>query len=180
MYVILSCIAMICRSGCCCASGQVCVFLPPSSLCLFSLLPRVSLLCKEYANMDDSVAMQLALAQACSVEGRTSPRPPVGAVVVRDGHIVGQGATAPPYGPHAEVKALEQAGEAARGSVLYVTLEPCCTQVHTPPCTAAIIASGVSRVVIAAHDPNPRIYTKGITRLRDVGIDVTLLEDCQE
>jgi diaminohydroxyphosphoribosylaminopyrimidine deaminase/5-amino-6-(5-phosphoribosylamino)uracil reductase len=130
--------------------------------------------------MDDSVAMQLALAQACSVEGRTSPRPPVGAVVVRDGHIVGQGATAPPYGPHAEVKALEQAGEAARGSVLYVTLEPCCIQMHTPPCTAAIIASGVSRVVIAAHDPNPRVCTKGITRLRDAGIDVTLLEDCQE
>ncbi len=130
--------------------------------------------------MDDSMAMQLALAQACSVEGRTSPRPPVGAVVVRDGHIVGRGATAPPYGPHAEVKALEQAGEAARGSVLYVTLEPCCIQMHTPPCTAAIIASSVSRVVIAAHDPNPRICTKGITRLRDAGIDVTLLKDCRE
>lgn len=130
--------------------------------------------------MDDAVAMQLALAQAYSVEGRTSPRPPVGAVVVRDGHIVGRGATAPPYGPHAEVKALEQAGEAARGSVLYVTLEPCCIQVHTPPCTAAIIASGVSRVVIAAHDPHPRVYTKGISRLRDAGIDVTLLEDGQE
>lgn len=130
--------------------------------------------------MDDSVAMQLALAQARSVEGRTSPRPPVGAVVVNNGSVVGQGATARPYGPHAEVKALEEAGEAARGAVLYVTLEPCCIQVHTPPCTAAIIAAGVSRVVVATHDPNPHVYTKGMTLLHDAGIDVTLLEDSQE
>src|SRR6266568_5945027 len=110
--------------------------------------------------MDEREAMQQALACARRVEGRTSPRPPVGAVVVRDGEIVGKGATAPPYGPHAEVQALAQAGEAARGADLYVTLEPCCIHVHTPPCTTAIQAAGVRRVVIGTLDPNPRVRMK--------------------
>src|SRR5947199_9258048 len=89
--------------------------------------------------MDDREAMRLAIGCAHSVEGRTSPRPSVGAVVVRDGRVVGRGATSPPYGPHAEVHALQEAGEAARGADLYVTLEPCCVSIHTPPCTRAII-----------------------------------------
>src|SRR6266446_3163182 len=93
-------------------------------------------------------AMRQAVLAARSVEGRTSPRPPVGAVLVRNGQIVGRGATAPPYGPHAEVQALAQAGAAADGADLYVTLEPCCIAIHTPPCTQAIIAAGVHRVVI--------------------------------
>src|SRR5579884_4050965 len=83
--------------------------------------------------------MREALLAARSVEGRTGPRPPVGAVVLRDGEIVGRGATAPPYGPHAEALALSEAGAAARGADLYVTLEPCCLTRHTPPCTEAII-----------------------------------------
>jgi diaminohydroxyphosphoribosylaminopyrimidine deaminase / 5-amino-6-(5-phosphoribosylamino)uracil reductase len=124
-------------------------------------------------------AMQQALVCARSVEGRTSPRPPVGAVIVRDGEIVSTGATAPPYGPHAEVQALERAGAAARGADLYVTLEPCCIHVHTPPCTDAILAAGVRRVVIGALDPNPRVRMKGVELLRRAGLEVSLLEDHQ-
>lgn len=130
--------------------------------------------------MNDQEAMRHALACARSVEGRTSPRPPVGAVVVHNGVITGQGATAPPYGPHAEIQALEQAGATARESVLYATLEPCCIHLHTPPCTTAIIAAGVRRVVVGAHDPNPRVYEQGVAELRAAGIEVTLLEDCPE
>src|SRR5690242_4585074 len=98
--------------------------------------------------MDEREAMLQAILCARSVEGRTSPRPPVGAVVVRDTVVIGRGATAPPYGPHAEVKALAQAGEAARGADLYVTLEPCCVSDHTPPCTESILAAGIRRVVV--------------------------------
>jgi diaminohydroxyphosphoribosylaminopyrimidine deaminase / 5-amino-6-(5-phosphoribosylamino)uracil reductase len=126
--------------------------------------------------MDDREAMQQAIACARSVEARTSPRPPVGAIVVRDGEIVGRGATAPPYGPHAEIQALAQAGAAANGAHLYVTLEPCCIHVHTPPCTEAIIAAGVQRVVIGTQDPNPCVRTRGIEQLRTAGIETSLLE----
>lgn len=126
--------------------------------------------------MNDREAMRHALACAHSVEGRTSPRPPVGAVVLHNGTISGQGATAPPYGPHAEIQALGQAGVLAQGSCLYTTLEPCCIHVHTPPCTAAIIAAGVRRVVIGAYDPNPQVYEQGIAQLRHAGIEVTLLD----
>lgn len=130
--------------------------------------------------MHDVEAMQLALACARSVEGRSSPRPPVGAVVVRHGEIVGRGATAPPYGPHAEVAALSQAGLAAADADLYATLEPCCIHVHTPPCTEAIIEAGVRRVVVGICDPNPRVREQGIARLRAAGIEVSLLEDVQQ
>jgi diaminohydroxyphosphoribosylaminopyrimidine deaminase / 5-amino-6-(5-phosphoribosylamino)uracil reductase len=135
---------------------------------------------KESFVMNDHEAMRVALACARGVEGRTSPRPPVGAVVVQNDILVSQGATAPPYGPHAEVQALEQAGPAAQGATLYVTLEPCCIHVHTPPCTAAIIAAGIRRVVVAIPDPNPRVCTQGMAQLRAAGIEVTLLEDCPE
>jgi len=117
--------------------------------------------------MDDREAMRHALARAHSVEGRTAPRPPVGAVVVRDGVVVGQGATSPPYGPHAEVHALQAAGPAAQGADLYVTLEPCCVTIHTPPCTKAIIEAGVRRVVVGSVDPNPLVCGKGVEQLRD-------------
>lgn len=130
--------------------------------------------------MNDQEAMRQALVCARSVEGRTSPRPPVGAIVVQHGVITGQGATAPPYGPHAETLALAQAGTTAHGSTLYTTLEPCCIQGHTPPCTAAIIAAGVRRVVIGAPDPNPRVYERGIAQLRGAGIDVSVLDHCPE
>ncbi|MBX5455645.1 MAG: bifunctional diaminohydroxyphosphoribosylaminopyrimidine deaminase/5-amino-6-(5-phosphoribosylamino)uracil reductase RibD [Thermogemmatispora sp.] len=121
--------------------------------------------------------MQRALALARAVEGRTSPRPPVGAVLVRDGQMVGQGATAPPYGPHAEAEALREAGSHARGADLYVTLEPCCIALHTPPCTEALIAAGVRRVVVAACDPNPRVDGRGLQQLRQAGIEVALLDE---
>src|SRR5579859_1462506 len=124
--------------------------------------------------MDDRIAMQAAIACARSVEGRTAPRPPVGAVVVQDGRIVGKGATSPPYGPHAEVHALNAAGELACGADLYATLEPCCITIHTPPCTRAIIAAGIRRVIIGSVDPNPGVYEQGIAQLREAGIEVTM------
>jgi diaminohydroxyphosphoribosylaminopyrimidine deaminase/5-amino-6-(5-phosphoribosylamino)uracil reductase len=126
--------------------------------------------------MDLKEAMRQAMLAARSVEGRTSPRPPVGAVLVRHGQIVGRGATAPPYGPHAEVQALIEAGPAARDADLYVTLEPCCTTMHTPPCTEAIIAAGVRRVFVSALDPHPAVHTHGIQQLQRAGLDVALLE----
>ncbi|GAC1430476.1 MAG: bifunctional diaminohydroxyphosphoribosylaminopyrimidine deaminase/5-amino-6-(5-phosphoribosylamino)uracil reductase RibD [Ktedonobacteraceae bacterium] len=126
--------------------------------------------------MDSINAMQHALACARSVEGRTSPRPPVGAVVVRNGEIIGNGATAPPYGSHAEIQALTQAGPAANGADLYVTLEPCSIVVHTPACTDAIIAAGIRRVIVATLDPNPRVQTHGIEKIRRANIDVSLLD----
>jgi diaminohydroxyphosphoribosylaminopyrimidine deaminase/5-amino-6-(5-phosphoribosylamino)uracil reductase len=130
--------------------------------------------------MNDGEAMQLALACARSVEGRSSPRPPVGAVVVRHGDIIGRGATFPPYGPHAEVEALTQAGASAADADLYVTLEPCCIHVHTPPCTKAILAAGIRRVVVATRDPNPQVRDQGIAQLRAAGIEVSVLENGQQ
>src|SRR5579875_1762167 len=124
--------------------------------------------------MDDRDAMRLAIACAHLVEGRTAPRPPVGAVVVRDGEVVGKGATSPPYGPHAEVHALNEARERARGADLYVTLEPCCVTIHTPPCTSAIVEAGIRRVVIGSLDPNPLVCKQGIAQLRAAGIEVTI------
>ena len=125
-------------------------------------------------------AMRQAIFAARSVEGRTSPRPPVGAVLVRDGQIVGRGATAPPYGPHAEAQALTEAGPAAQGADLYVTLEPCCMTIHTPPCTEAILAAGVRRVFVGALDPNPAVCMQGMGQLQHAGIDVVLLENEHE
>ena len=122
--------------------------------------------------MNDLDAMRLAIACAHTVEGRTSLRPPVGAVVIRNGAVVGQGATSPPYGPHAEIHAIKQAGPAATGADLYVTLEPCCVTIHTPPCTRAIIEAGIRRVVVGSLDPNPLVCEQGIAQLRDAGIEV--------
>jgi len=104
---------------------------------------------------EDRRVMALALKLAAKGVGFTSPNPMVGAVVVKDGHIVGQGYHRR-YGlPHAEVEALRQAGALARGGTLYVTLEPCNHHGQTPPCTEAVLSAGILRVVIANHDPNP-------------------------
>jgi len=130
--------------------------------------------------MDDREAMQAAIACAHTIEGRTSPRPPVGAVVVRDGVVIGRGATSPPYGPHAEVHALHEAGPAAHGADLYVTLEPCCVTIHTPPCTDAIINAGVRRVIVGASDPNPLVCGHGVDQLRAAGIEVVAGIEVQE
>lgn len=122
-------------------------------------------------------ALVLAIAEACSVEGRTSPNPPVGAVVVRDGVVVGRGATQPPGGPHAERVALQQAGVAAQGADLVVTLEPCTFHGRTPPCVDAIIEAGIRRVCYVAHDPDLRMGCGAEPILRSAGIDVVQLPD---
>ena len=120
---------------------------------------------------DDGAWMRRALALALHGWGQTAPNPLVGAVVVRDGVVVGEGWHARYGGPHAEVMALAQAGDAARGAAMYVTLEPCDHHGRTPPCSLAIIESGISRVVAAMRDPNP-VAAGGSARLRDAGIDV--------
>jgi diaminohydroxyphosphoribosylaminopyrimidine deaminase/5-amino-6-(5-phosphoribosylamino)uracil reductase len=124
--------------------------------------------------------MQRALALAGQALGRVSPNPAVGAVLVCDGQVVGEGFTRPPGGPHAEVVALEQAGEAARGSTLYVSLEPCCHQGRTPPCTGAIIAAGVAEVHMAMFDPDPNVNGRGRKELEAAGIAVQVGECEQE
>ena len=119
--------------------------------------------------------MAQAIQLARGALGSTSPNPAVGAVLVRDGRVVGRGGTLPPGQSHAEVVALNEAADLARGSDLYVTLEPCCHWGRTPPCTDAVVAAGVSRVVVAANDPNPLVAGKGISALREAGLAVTLL-----
>jgi diaminohydroxyphosphoribosylaminopyrimidine deaminase/5-amino-6-(5-phosphoribosylamino)uracil reductase len=109
--------------------------------------------------------------------GKTGDHPLVGAVVVRDGEVVGEGWYEYDGVRHAEAIALEQAGDAARGATLYVTLEPCSHQGRTPPCADAVVAAGVARVVVGARDPNPVVDGRGIERLRAAGIEVELLDD---
>jgi len=116
--------------------------------------------------------MQAALEQAALALGRTSPNPAVGAVVVQAGQIVGRGHTQPAGQAHAEVMALREAGEQARGASLYVTLEPCTIWGRTPPCTDAIIAAGIAEVIIASRDPNPRFEHDAATVLQAAGIRV--------
>ena len=121
----------------------------------------------------DLAHMRAALALARRGLGETWPNPSVGCVLVREGRVVGRGATAPGGRPHAEVRALEAAGAAARGATAYVSLEPCCHWGATPPCTEALIAAGVARVVVGTGDPDPRVNGAGIRRLREAGLDVT-------
>jgi diaminohydroxyphosphoribosylaminopyrimidine deaminase/5-amino-6-(5-phosphoribosylamino)uracil reductase len=109
--------------------------------------------------------------------GKTGDHPLVGAVVERDGEVVGEGWYEYDGVRHAEVIALEQAGEAARGATLYVTLEPCSHHGRTPPCADAVVAAGVERAVVGARDPNPVVDGRGLARLRAAGIDVELLDD---
>ena len=117
--------------------------------------------------------MQRALALAALGAGRTSPNPLVGAVVLdAAGTLVGEGYHARAGTPHAEVHALAQAGERARGGTLVVTLEPCCHHGRTPPCAEAVIAAGIARVVVAMTDPNPQVAGGGIAQLRAAGIEV--------
>jgi len=122
---------------------------------------------------DDHKHMQTALALAAKGSGRTSPNPMVGAVLVKDGHVVGRGYHEAVGGPHAEVNAIADAGDRAAGATLYVTLEPCNHTGRTPPCSEAVLAAGIRRVVVAMRDPNP-IAGGGIERLRQNGLSVTV------
>jgi diaminohydroxyphosphoribosylaminopyrimidine deaminase/5-amino-6-(5-phosphoribosylamino)uracil reductase len=124
------------------------------------------------AKAADARFMQLALALGRRGQGRTWPNPAVGAVVVKDGVIVGRGWTQPGGRPHAEPEALKRAGDAARGATLYVTLEPCSHFGKSPPCVDAVIASGIARVASAIEDPNPEVAGQGHAKLRAAGISV--------
>lgn len=124
--------------------------------------------------------MRLALAEAEHALGWSSPNPAVGAVVVFDGRVVGSGHTQPPGGPHAEVMALREAGGRARGSTMYVTLEPHAHQGRTPPCTDALIAAGVAAVHYSLDDPNPEVNGRGRARLEAAGVHVEVGEGAAE
>jgi diaminohydroxyphosphoribosylaminopyrimidine deaminase/5-amino-6-(5-phosphoribosylamino)uracil reductase len=128
--------------------------------------------------MDDVEHMHRALALAAEVRTTTAPNPWVGGVVVpsdaADADDVFEGATAPPGGPHAEVTALERAGNRARGATLFVTLEPCAHHGRTPPCTDAIVEAGVARVVVGIEDPDLQVAGRGVAALREAGIEVTV------
>lgn len=116
--------------------------------------------------------MALALEQAAKGVGRTHPNPPVGALVVVNGEVVGRGFHSQAGRPHAEVEALKEAGARAKGADMYVTLEPCSHFGRTPPCVQAVLASGIRRVFIGSIDPNPLVSGQGVKRLRDGGVEV--------
>ncbi len=124
--------------------------------------------------------MKQALSLARLALGQVSPNPAVGAVVVRGGEVVGQGYTQPPGSSHAEIAALEQAGEQARGSVMYVTLEPCSHYGRTPPCVEAIIDAGICEVHLAMLDPNPQVCGQGRGKLEEKGITTYVGEHEEE
>ena len=124
--------------------------------------------------------MRRALGLAEQALGWCSPNPAVGAVLVQGDEVVGEGFTQPPGSAHAEVVALDRAGQRARGATLYVTLEPCSHQGRTPPCTDALIAAGVADVRVATLDPSPWVNGSGIQRLRDAGLPVAVGEREQE
>ncbi|UGS35820.1 bifunctional diaminohydroxyphosphoribosylaminopyrimidine deaminase/5-amino-6-(5-phosphoribosylamino)uracil reductase RibD [Capillimicrobium parvum] len=124
----------------------------------------------------DLAHLEHAIELAEARPGRATPNPNVGAVVVRDGAVVGAGTHERFGGPHAEVVALLDAGADARGGTLYVSLEPCAHEGKTPPCTDAIVAAGISRVVVAADDPSEKASGRGLGILRDEGIDVAMAD----
>ena len=126
----------------------------------------------EVMNLQDEEFMQEALRLARNAAGRTSPNPLVGAVIVREGRIVGAGWHRKAGTPHAEIHALNMAGNLAKGATLYVTLEPCSHYGRTGPCAEAVVKAGIKRVVIGMGDPNPKVAGKGIAILERAGIEV--------
>lgn len=144
----------------------------PRSLCRRSCLssPGPAMPLREL----DERFMRQALVLGARARGLTSPNPLVGALVVRDGVVVGEGYHARAGTPHAERLALAAAGAAARGATLYVTLEPCVHQGRTPPCVPAVLEAGIRRAVVAVLDPNPRVSGTGMAALRQAGLEVTV------
>jgi diaminohydroxyphosphoribosylaminopyrimidine deaminase/5-amino-6-(5-phosphoribosylamino)uracil reductase len=131
----------------------------------------------------DELFMQRALDLAAKALGRTSPNPAVGAVIVRGSRVIGEGFHQRAGLPHAEVEALRQVKDTARGATLYVNLEPCSHHGRTPPCADAVIAAGIKRVVIGMVDPNPLVRGRGLRRLRRAGVEVktsVLKEQCEQ
>ena len=124
--------------------------------------------------MNDADFMRSALTLARRGLGTVWPNPTVGCVLVNDGEVVGRGWTQPGGRPHGETEALTRAGTRAKGATAYVSLEPCCHHGKTPPCTDALIAAGVARVVVSIEDPDPRVSGRGIAKLRDAGIAVDI------
>ena len=124
--------------------------------------------------MDDEFWMRRALHLAEKGRGRTSPNPMVGAVLVKKGKIVGEGYHARAGEPHAEIVAIKNAGERAKGATLYLNLEPCTHYGKTPPCVPAVIEAGVKKVTVGTEDPNPLVKGRGVAHLRKAGIDVKL------
>lgn len=122
----------------------------------------------------DLAFMEMAYGLAEKARGRTSPNPLVGAVVVRNGAVVGCGFHAEAGKPHAEILALRAAGRRSRGATLYLTLEPCVRWGRTPPCVDTVLAAGLGRAVISAIDPNPLVHTEGVRRLEEAGLDVSV------
>jgi diaminohydroxyphosphoribosylaminopyrimidine deaminase/5-amino-6-(5-phosphoribosylamino)uracil reductase len=126
----------------------------------------------QFTNADKAI-MQRALALAARANGMTSPNPMVGAVLVKNGRVIAEGFHKKPGTPHAEVIAIERAGSKAKGSSLYVTLEPCChVEKRTPPCVKAIINAEIKKVFIAMKDPNPKVFGQGINELQKHGVEV--------
>ena len=120
----------------------------------------------------EKVFMNRALHLAQQGAGLVSPNPMVGAVLVNDGRVVGEGYHLYERKKHAETYAIEQAGREAKGATLYCSLEPCCHHGRTPPCTDSLIEAGIHRAVVATKDPDPRVNGKGIAQLRSAGIEV--------
>jgi diaminohydroxyphosphoribosylaminopyrimidine deaminase / 5-amino-6-(5-phosphoribosylamino)uracil reductase len=136
-----------------------------------------------FFEMPDSTAterdvrhLERAIELAGRARGQTSPNPMVGAVVVKDGRVIGEGVTQPPGEGHAEVLALEAAAGHTAGATMYVSLEPCCHHGRTPPCTDAILSAGIARVVIASDDPTPKAAGRGPGILRDEGVKVDFVD----
>src|SRR3712207_880741 len=124
----------------------------------------------------DRAHMTRAIELAQRGLGRVSPNPVVGAVIVRDGEVLGEGWHSEFGGPHAEVNAIDAAGGSAEGATMYVTLEPCCHHGKTPPCTDAIVAADISRVVVGSDDPTEKASGRGLGILRDEGIAIDVAE----
>jgi len=132
-------------------------------------------------NVEDLIGRTLTLAK--KAEGRTSPNPLVGAVIIKNGQIAGEGYHKKAGKPHGEIEALKKAGSKAKGATLYVNLEPCCVTGRTGPCTEAIINSGIKKVFIGMRDPNPKVSGRGIRILKNSGIEITsgiLEKECKK